>query len=238
MCLSLKAIRSPKKTFPKCESRPSEWHNEWHNERRADAHALRDVRSGCDLPSHGSVLRKKEILDELEKPSTRSTEDAMNNNATEDHPLLNVGLPKWPALLIVGESVTEDQAAEIIIRTGHWPICINDRAWEREVHAILGVVNPYEDVSRDVKSIDALYETFTAWKERMGVLDMEYLYNSQVGSAYIGGPHGWCDWRGVIGCSDYNIGKYPDTVEVLHDWQKIAEAFPFLKLKSQLFNGE
>jgi len=162
----------------------------------------------------------------------------MNNNATEDHPLLNVGLPKWPALLIVGESVTEDQAAEIIIRTGHWPICINDRAWEREVHAILGVVNPYEDVSRDVKSINALYETFTAWKERMGVLDMEYLYNSQVGSAYIGGPHGWCDWRGVIGCSDYNIGKYPDTVEVLHDWQKIAEAFPFLKLKSQLFNGE
>jgi hypothetical protein len=57
-------------------------------------------------------------------------------------------------------------------------------------------------------------------------------------SSWIGGPHGWIDWEGNIGCNLYNIGKWPAMIDVEWEWNSIAKAFPFLKLRAQLFSGE
>ena len=67
---------------------------------------------------------------------------------------------------------------------------------------------------------------------------MKYLKNSQIASCYIGGAHGWCNWDGKILSNSMNIGKWPDAVEVLKEWEIIAEAFPFLDLKCQLLSNE
>src|SRR5689334_7897912 len=69
-------------------------------------------------------------------------------------------------------------------------------------------------------------------------LDLSYLRNSRIVSCYVNGPHGWCNWDGTIFTNTYNIGKWPNCKEVLEDWQNIAEHFPFLKLKSQLWSTE
>ena len=69
-------------------------------------------------------------------------------------------------------------------------------------------------------------------------MGLSYLNNNQIVSSWIGGPHGWCDWEGNIYTKNYNIGKWPSVEEVYNEWVTIAEAFPFLSLKSQLLNCE
>jgi hypothetical protein len=145
--------------------------------------------------------------------------------------IMNVSLPKWPALVVHGEPVTREQAMEILIRTDLWMVSTNDREWERLVLDAAGIrVNP--------KWGGADYEDVRRFREAMGVLDLEYLANCQIASCYIGGPRGWCDWNGRIGCSEYNIGKWPSVDMVAAEWATIAEAFPFLSLWSQLYSGE
>ena len=51
------------------------------------------------------------------------------NNEKE---LYSISLPKWPEMRVEGNSISEDQAAEIILRTAHTSrsICLNDKEWE------------------------------------------------------------------------------------------------------------
>jgi hypothetical protein len=140
-------------------------------------------------------------------------------------------LTKWPLLLVVGEPVSEEQANEILVRTNNWSLSTNDRSFEQQVYDLIGV------------SIDGRYrwpeaESLHQFEESVQALDLHYLSNHQVVSAWIGGPHGWCDWSGRIGSDNYNIGKWPDADDVLEDWRAIAAAFPYLKLRAQLIPDE
>jgi len=140
-------------------------------------------------------------------------------------------LTKWPLLLVTGQPVTEEQANEILIRTVNpWVLAVNDRAWNATVARILGIeLNDHGHFT---------HGSITEACERLKTIELEFLYNSRVSSAWIGGPHGWCDWDGRIGCSNYNIGKWPDAESVTEEWQRIAEAFPYLDLTAQLVTGE
>ena len=51
--------------------------------------------------------------------------------------LFNKGLPKWPAIVVKGKPVTEDQAKEIIIRTDSFYFGCNDRAWESKINSMV-----------------------------------------------------------------------------------------------------
>jgi hypothetical protein len=144
---------------------------------------------------------------------------------------MEIGLPKWPAFVVHGEPVTREQAMEVLIRTDSWMVSTNDRGWKRMVFDVAGI-------KIDPKWGDADYRDMERFREEMGVLSLEYLSNKQIASCYIGGPHGWCDWRGRIGCSGYNIGKWPSVQDVAREWADIAQAFPFLRLWSQLYSDE
>lgn len=168
-----------------------------------------------------------------------------------------IGLPKWPALLVTGRRVTPDQAAEVIVRTHRWPLSTNAHEWSRAVQKAVGYPDDYygthigdtEWRRRDeelkamsagargdyFRSLDDAQERF---RSELGVLTIEYLHNAWIASSWIGGPHGWCDWSGKIGCDNYNIGKWPNALHVLQEWQRIAAAFPFLNLDCQLLDRE
>lgn len=153
-------------------------------------------------------------------------------------------LTKWPRLLVTGEPVTPEQANEILVRTDGLNPCINDRAWERAVKDLaeeFGRPPAFDYSQLDGSNPDAWREHYAAdeaWKTRMGMLDLHYLGNRRIASSWFGGPHGWCDWDGTIGCSNYNIGKWPSVEEVTEDWQAIAAAFPHLTLHAQLVTDE
>lgn len=140
-----------------------------------------------------------------------------------------MNLPKWPALVVVGDPVTKEQAQEICVRTDSWDLGTNDFEFLRSIG------NAF---SLRMEEWNLNWEDLNAWRERLGVLDLAYLHNSRILSCWIGGPHGWCDWNGVIGTYNYNIGKWPTVDDVHQDWKLIAEAFPFLRLTSQLYDGE
>jgi hypothetical protein len=74
--------------------------------------------------------------------------------------------------------------------------------------------------------------------DELGIIGLEYLYNSRISTASLGGPHGWCDWNGNIITDSYNIGKWPNTEEITEEWERIAAAFPYLDLTAQLVNEE
>jgi hypothetical protein len=154
---------------------------------------------------------------------------------------------KWPRLLVVGENVTEQQADEILIRTNEWGwLHGNDRAWSAAVEHVAGTYGrpgevdkaPGEDHDAWVVRWRAQMDQMRAWEERIGVLQLSYLSNEQVMSSWIGGPHGWCNWAGEIGCSTYNLGKWPSEEAVTEDWTAIAAAFPFLDLTAQCVENE
>lgn len=140
-------------------------------------------------------------------------------------------LPKWSRLVISGDNVTPEQAAEIILRTSDMYFHSNDHEWRQQIQKLLGIHSDKDPTSYfpDSDKVEKV-------REELGILELEYLQNSQIASSYIGGPHGWCSWDGQIGCDGYNIGKYPSVKSVYKEWKQIAAAWPFLKLRCQLWN--
>lgn len=162
----------------------------------------------------------------------------------------NIDLPKWPGMTVVGQKVTKDQAKEILIRTLGY-MSGNNTARDNKYQAYLfGVELPPQFASKILGVDDFLKEKLdgdwkkvhdykNAIKEELGLLfELEYLCNYRVISAWIGGPHGWCDWNGNIFCNNYNIGKWPSIKAVEEEWAVIAAAFPYLDLVCTLHNGE
>lgn len=152
------------------------------------------------------------------------------------------GVPKWPALIVHGDPVNKRQAAEIIVRTAgelFWNYT-NDREWQATINGLTGCCEPGHDIPDGERR--AAWVRYGEWEEsfeeEIGALRLEYLNNHQVASAWVGGPHGWCSWGGEIGCRSYNIGKWPSVKEVHLEWGGIASAFPFLSLRSQLWDRE
>lgn len=139
-------------------------------------------------------------------------------------------LTKWPRLLVVGEDVPPERADEILVRTNRWFMTSNDRGWTGAIFRLLDV----ETDGFGYPGSDAL----RALERRLDVLDLHHLHNEQVACAWIGGPKGWVDWNGRVGCSDWNVGKWPTVKEVTEDWIKIADAFPYLDLTAQLVPDE
>ena len=162
----------------------------------------------------------------------------------------NLGLPKWPALLVVGKPVTREQAMEIILRTDDLYFSSNDHSFNKllnEYFYDIEITDEYyggdsKAIAKKLNVEENDYKSIWDYKEQKNSeiksLNLSYLSNSRIVSSWIGGAHGWCHWDGNIGTSNYNIGKWPSVEEVYNDWVQIAEAFPFLELTSQLQNSE
>lgn len=146
---------------------------------------------------------------------------------------------KWPALVVVGQPVTPDQAAEILVRTASWPLSTNAHSHDRLFNGLAG----YEGYSYDRPVEDDIpwqvrIQKNNAASKALRILPLHYLLNYRLTSSWIGGPYGWCAWSGHIGCCTHNIGKWPSVEEVTQEWEVIAAAFPFLELRAQVFSGE
>lgn len=170
--------------------------------------------------------------------------DNDNDDALRPPDLENIDYVKWPRLLVVGDKITREQANEIIIRTS--PITFlfsNDKDWLATVNRELGLPDELEYThDADETTEQRLARHRTQWDKidaraaELGVLNLYNMQNSQIASAYVGGPHGWCDWDGNIGTSRYNVGKWPTAHEMHEDLTEIARAFPYLRMQVQLLN--
>lgn len=148
----------------------------------------------------------------------------------------NYNLPKWPQMIVTGESVTIDQAKEIIFRTDDFFVSIdkyaggNDRKFTETYQKASGI---NEILLENHKKI---YEIQDHLMKKIEFIPSEYICNDWASSCYILGPHGWVHPNGKIGY--YNIGKWPSVEEVYNDWCNIASAFPFLNLAATIMSDE
>lgn len=137
---------------------------------------------------------------------------------------------KWPAMLITGEKVTEEQTIDIIIRTD-----------EAVVNPNIYTFGNNQDFGKQwAKLIDVRYdydESVYSRLECINFVSLEYLYNHLLGSCWIDGSHSWI-WEDGSIFRFSNIGKWPSTEEVFDELKRIAQAFPYLKLKATLFDEE
>jgi len=166
--------------------------------------------------------------------------------------IAKIGLPKWPGCDVDGISVSLEQAAEILVRTNSPYFSTNDREFGKQVEKIFYTAIPHPDWGRDwwvtdytvtdnkerIEALNKAWERQRIYRNEMRVLDLEYLCNHRVCSSYIGGPHGWCNWNGVIYQRNINIGKWPSAIEVFKEWKTIAQAFPYLELTCRLLDHE
>lgn len=150
--------------------------------------------------------------------------------------LTDRGLPKWPQMLVTGKPVPVSVAKEIIRRTDTFFTLGyggNDHGFVSEWQKRLGLPRS-EDVRGDWASFSLKEEAF---QKRWQSVCTEYVFNSWVSCAWVGGAHGWCHPDGTIGFTN-NVGKWPSIEAVLRDWEVLAEAFPMLELGVTLMDNE
>jgi len=142
-------------------------------------------------------------------------------------------LPSYPLMIVRGNSISEPQAAEVLIRTQDFslPTYAGDvrAALFDVVHAPYKRVGPFVEV--DGQTRDRLRQEYRC-------LPLLYLRNQQIVSSHPAGPHGWINWNGTVSCENYNLGWRPTITEVAQEWKTIATTWPFLSLRCQLFSGE
>lgn len=144
-----------------------------------------------------------------------------------------IELPKWPALVVKGRRITQEQADKVIVRTS-WLMGVDseERKWNSELKKVFGI-------RHGERLWDTSYEEWESIAERLGVLDISYLTNSRIRSADASGPDGWCAWDGTIGCAGLSLmAKWPEVSDIHTEWRTIAHAFPFLDLTAQLARVE
>lgn len=137
---------------------------------------------------------------------------------------------KWPAILITGEKVTEEQAMDIIIRT--------DEAVVNPSMYTFGNNHDFGKHWAELTNVD--YDTDSSKYsrlEKINFVDLYYLRNTLLGSCWVGGSQSWI-WEDGSIFKFSNIGKWPTVENVIDELVKIARAFPYLKLKVTLFDEE
>ena len=144
-----------------------------------------------------------------------------------------ITLPKWSAMIVEGDSVSPELAAEILIRTDsnlpYFTYAGNDTQLGDELIAIF-------NVPTRAKLIE--YYKLNKLKDKLKVLHLNYLTNDRIVSSWVAGLYDWVNWYGTVDSRNYNIGKWPNVDSVLQDWQAIATAFPSLKLTCWLYSKE
>lgn len=153
--------------------------------------------------------------------------------------LTALGLPKWPMITVVSmmsRKLTFEEAADILIRTDKLNFSTNNKSDYLDKCKIVGLCDV--NVNFGSRQLVDAYEKNDARRTQLRVIDLEYVNNDQISTNSILGLHGWLNWDGEIGCTGFNIGKWPSVDEVLNEWSRIAIEWPFLSLRCQLFNDE
>lgn len=164
--------------------------------------------------------------------------------------LIGQGLPKWPQMKVTGIPISVQQTMEVIRRTDSFFMSSsysgNDREFNLALQKVLGIPEEpsykhFLEGSEEQKAKMAAWHEHHAamehWKKSWRIIDTSYVHNEWISCAFIFGPHGWCHPDGNISYED-NVGKHPSIQEIICDWVKIAQAFPFLNVGITLMSGE
>ncbi|AYV77734.1 MAG: hypothetical protein Edafosvirus1_65 [Edafosvirus sp.] len=165
-----------------------------------------------------------------------SSYDAETKSSLDEHileKLKSIDLPKWTGCVIRGENVSSTLAERICVQTCSFDVWSNYKKLTNDFENAFGI--PEETPESDNwKMKQKVYDEL---KEKYGLIhDLEYLKNTVWCSSCMS-QDSWITWNGVVSF-DANLGKRPQAIEVYDEWKLIAERFPELSLKCQLYPCE
>ena len=145
-----------------------------------------------------------------------------------------VALPKWPDCTIYGDPVSPEKATEAIFRCLGWAPRCNDEEWNEIVARVMGFPLP-----REVVDWADLHEQEGERMRELSVLELSYFgLGHRISSSSIYGPSGWMHWDGTV-AYDGSIGeRWPSSTSVRKEWERIAEALPWLRLSCVLRDNQ
>lgn len=146
----------------------------------------------------------------------------------------SIELPKWSQYIVNGDSITEEQALEIIRRTDHFFTEEHYVTWdcfEKQVCEICKIPHKKEDT---------FYRLHDIFKKKWKCLgDFYYFVNDWIycnsGGA---GYHGWCHPDATIGYCNHGYMKYPSVGNFHHELKILGNLFPFLHLYCTIMNAD
>ena len=137
---------------------------------------------------------------------------------------LREALPRQSPMTVMGSSISREEAADLLLRTNNWhwgEVC----TWEAiEMWSALGIPCGYGKAP----DRDSLRE----FLDRVHALNLQYICNHRL---LAGTPNGWCDWQGYIHTTS-GLVYWGETEAVREEWTEVADAFPFLDLRCQLWD--
>ena len=152
------------------------------------------------------------------------------------------GLGKFPVVIAVGDTLTREQTNEVMLRTTSWyHLTCNDEAWDDMVIHILGLADKLNDSLVELPDGARIWDCEYQHQLTDGFgngIDALKLYALDNWGISRRGSGGWLDWSGQIRARYREGSKWTSIEEVEADWQAIAAAFPFLRIRAQLAAGD
>lgn len=152
--------------------------------------------------------------------------------------LKDITLPKWTTMLIKGNTITKEQAMEVLVRTNDWGDFEHSEKEIEELYIaiekyFINFLPPEEQISGF-----NFYENKDLFFSTLKILDFSNIHNTKIHS-----KRGWLDWNGKIFSNNYNLGKWPSALYVYEDIKNLVNNFNFIKyldvqLVEELEGGE
>lgn len=165
--------------------------------------------------------------------------------------MADLGLPKWPQIMIVGDNVTEEQALDIILRTDKFITGISESI-SRRFEPLREMIQKHSGMDSIVKAANKKkkeldhegigfflqYHAQKHIRDALGFCAMGCIHNTWAASSYLHGAYGFCSPEGKIFYCDNSRGSYPSTQSYYEDLISLAKAFPYLRFKTSMYGGE
>lgn len=138
---------------------------------------------------------------------------------------LDSNLPKCYKLLMIGDSVSQDIASEIIFKTSNWKKLCKDPLIYNLIYKKYCESFPIED---QISYIEFNYNIFL---KKIKALTLNNLYNFRLDQFNL---NGWMNWDGALFTNDYEILLTNKLDPIICDIKDLISNFPFLQFKIQI----
>lgn len=150
-------------------------------------------------------------------------------HSIDDYSNQKIHFSKWSGLLSSGDSLSDEQTAEIIIKTNSWhKFYFND---DNDIAFLIKKIYfnhlPEEDqIDGPEQRLDIMkfYEIF-----RLNNLNINYLKNNLIYPRDDFAYGLWIDWDGNTIKKDNDVGKKCSVIDLLNDVRQIKKNFPYIK---------
>jgi hypothetical protein len=151
----------------------------------------------------------------------------------KENKIMTKNYPKYIFLATKGETITKEQAAEVLVRTGAHTITYSSDEGQAILDSVLGRPSSEFTNLKDF-NFAQYWDQMDEFYERVQAIGLHTFYHNLLAVPSYQIPESWINWDGVIDGA-FQAEKWIAEEEILSDLNNIVEAFPYLNFEVQVF---